>query len=59
MSFEITNSDWYDYGFKHGREDAINACFGHPQALDPYFETAEQQHAYLDGDNDGYNSVDD
>ena len=59
MSFEITNSDWYDYGFDAGYHDAVGCCFGSRATGYPDFETKEQADSYNDGYNDGYNSVDD
>ena len=57
--FQITLEDIFDYGFKHGREDAIGCCFGEKPGNWPWFETAAEADAYEDGYNAGYNSIDD
>lgn len=58
-AYPISLEDYRDYGFKHGREDALDFAFGQRPGNWPWFETAAEEDAYSKGYNDGYNSVDD
>ena len=47
----------YDLGWEDGVDTALFCCFKRPRPF-RNFDTLEEQEAYIDGRNDGFNSVD-
>ena len=52
-------NEMYERGFEHGREQAVLCCFGGSRQSVPEFNTPEEQHAYWDGYDAGYASLED
>ena len=51
-------SEMYELGYEEGYRKAIEQCFGYTSRV-PHFETAQEEHDFLCGFEDGYASIDD